>query len=869
MSFTESDFNALQAQLIEVTAAKFDAEQAARRLKLENDMLKKDHSAHGPAGAQNAAGAQNSPAGKSKVTSFMNNLGGGMVGNKKEVTHLQEENDALRKQLRTNEADQKTHHDAMMSNLTQLEASRRRLDHELEETRKQLLAATTNAPGQHTATVATQAASAAVERASKLQAEKAILQEKLDATQKLHGQEKAQLQADLEALRAEHAALEQRHQQSLLSPPSTEAAAAEATEATSANAQLVARLQAELAASAATTAALRAKLDASEASHRGLEAKLLDRHAEDELKIQLETAVGEKANLALQLTAATEQLATVQKQLAARSTETKTGPDYKRQYEQLQLQFTDYKKAAQASDAKLSETITNLQFQLSQSSSDSTKHMDALQFELEKATQELTDSRTQVKVGAEATQQVGSLASQVTSLQAKVTLLDGQLDEERKQTESLRTENAKVKGQLDELTKVADKRKALLDDMSRQKDDLVTKHNAEAEANQMEKIKAIAEAKSAFNRLSNDLEAKLKTANDELATANTTIQQLTEQKAALEQSLQDASANKAALEGQLQTARDTIATHEASLAQATVDAAAAAQAAAQAQTASDERIAALTAEIETSKASIEELNKAIEDRKAETVAAEKRNAVMLKDLKRQLLLEKKKSDKMEVDLKHNDTPSSSSGSHHGSFDQGSSGSARVSVELGRAKRDLSSEFDTASSQATQDMTRRLQALQSEKTVLAEKVKMLEDANGAMVDDVMRKSFIIRKHFIDRVDASPTGARKPLPTVAQIKKVGEAPDTPLKLQLALEEAQEAALKAQDNCESIKSELVRAQNELTAVRLSGSLPATPQKPPRPSEPGYGQHASVASAASAVENHTADSASTSSAAVDAPTP
>ncbi|XP_018414703.1 PREDICTED: GRIP1-associated protein 1 [Nanorana parkeri] len=256
-----------------------------------------------------------------------------------------------------------------------------------------------------------------------------------------------------------------------------------------------------------------------------------------------------------------------------------------------------------------------------------------------------------------------------------------------------------------------------------------------------------------------------------------------------------------------------------------------------------EQIKAFGKEKDSLNGTIEQLRQEVKDTADGQRILEKRGSAALKDLKRQLHLERKRADKLQERLQEILTNSktrtgledlvlaeisSPSRTQTGDSSSVSSFSYREMMKENTAPSSNKSNSGSPQSQPQRpaelsdeevsDLFQRLAEIQQEKWMLEEKVKHLEVSSASMAEDLCRKSEIIETYVMDsRIDVSTTHGqvdRSSLGSVLRdLVKPGDENlrEMNKKLQNMLEEQLTKNMHLQKDLEALSQEIVRLSKE----------------------------------------------------------
>ncbi|XP_074873513.1 GRIP1-associated protein 1 isoform X2 [Carettochelys insculpta] len=252
---------------------------------------------------------------------------------------------------------------------------------------------------------------------------------------------------------------------------------------------------------------------------------------------------------------------------------------------------------------------------------------------------------------------------------------------------------------------------------------------------------------------------------------------------------------------------------------------------------------------------ISQLRQEVKDTVDEQRILEKKGSTVLKDLKRQLQLERKRADKLQERLQDVLTNSktrtgieelglaeisSPSRGQTGDSSSISSFSYREIMKEGSGPGSTKSNTGSPQSQRPAELSdeevtelfQRLAETQQEKWLLEEKVKHLEVSSASMAEDLCRKSAIIETYVMDsRIDVS--AAHGPLErsslgsVLRDLVKPGDenVREMNKKLQNMLEEQLTKNMHLQKHLEVLSQEIVRLSKECTPLPLASPLEADP--------------------------------------------
>ncbi|XP_056396867.1 GRIP1-associated protein 1 isoform X1 [Hyla sarda] len=431
-----------------------------------------------------------------------------------------------------------------------------------------------------------------------------------------------------------------------------------------------------------------------------------------------------------------------------------------------------------------------------------------------------------------------------------------QLQEQKQEVQQLQQD-------LDEARKSADKRKGMLDEMAIEMQQEKARHKEEVGNIKLQHEKEVLGIRAKYekelrelheekNRGEEELRVQLR---DEKARCRELegLQQTTEE---LRLQIQSLEGTKGWFERRLKEAEETIERnqlqHEENLAKVRKEHSADLQV-------KDQELETLTEQIKASEKDKDGLNETIERLKQDIKDAadgqrilEKKGSSALKDLKRQLHLERKRADKLQERLQEILTNSktrtgledlvlaeisSPSRTQTGDSSSVSSFSYREIMKENATTSSNKSNNGSPQSQPQRpaelsdeemsDLFLRLAEIQQEKWLLEEKVKHLEVSSASMAEDLCRKSAIIEAYVMDsRIDVSAIHGqvdRSSLGSVLRdLVKPGDENlrEMNKKLQNMLEEQLTKNMHLQKDLEALSQEIVRLSKEC--------VPGSPQTP-----------------------------------------
>ncbi|XP_062890743.1 GRIP1-associated protein 1 isoform X1 [Mobula hypostoma] len=458
------------------------------------------------------------------------------------------------------------------------------------------------------------------------------------------------------------------------------------------------------------------------------------------------------------------------------------------------------------------------------------------------------------------TQEVNQLRDQVTSLtldiqqrQGEVEGLVAERDDLNSQLQGVTQANGllleqvqQLEQELEEARKSADKRKAMLDELAieiqqekgRHKEavgDLKLQHEKEVLAVRAKYERELRELYENKNHSEDELKAQLR----EEKARGRELESLQQAAEGLRQQLEAAEGAKGWFQRRLNEAEELVEQkqreHEENVKQLQEAHALELQAKEQETASVREELSRVEGERDGLGETIAKLRQEIKDTVDGQRILEKKGSSALKDLKRQLQLERKRADKLQERLQDiltntksrtgledlmlaeisspsrtqtGDSSSVSSFSYREAIKEGASGSkSNTGSPQSQRPADLSDD-------EISDLFQRLAEAQQEKWMLEEKVKHLEVSCSSMADDLCRKSSIIETYVMDsRIDVTMghgPGERSGLGSVLRdLVKPGDenVREMNKKLQNMLEEQLTKNMHLQKDLEVMSQELVR--------------------------------------------------------------
>lgn len=452
-------------------------------------------------------------------------------------------------------------------------------------------------------------------------------------------------------------------------------------------------------------------------------------------------------------------------------------------------------------------------------------------------------------------QQRDDLKTQLTEANRAHGRLLEQLQEQKQEIQQLQQD-------LDEARKSADKRKGMLDEMAIEMQQEKARHKEEVGNIKLQHEKEVLSIRAKYekelrelheekNRGEEDLRGQLR---DEKARCRELegLQQTTEE---LRLQINSLEGTKGWFERRLKEAEETVERnqlqHKEDFAKLQEEHSADLHVKQKELDSLIEQIKASEKVKESLNGTIEQLRQEVKDTTDGQRIVEKRGSAALKDLKRQLHLERKRADKLQERLQEILTNSktrtgledlvlaeisSPSRAQTGDSSSVSSFSYREMMKENTAPSSNKSNSGSPQSQPQRpaelsdeevsDLFQRLAEIQQEKWMLEEKVKHLEVSSASMAEDLCRKSEIIETYVMDsRIDVSTTHGqvdRSSLGSVLRdLVKPGDENlrEMNKKLQNMLEEQLTKNMHLQKDLEALSQEIVRLSKEcVTAAHES---------------------------------------------------
>ena len=388
-----------------------------------------------------------------------------------------------------------------------------------------------------------------------------------------------------------------------------------------------------------------------------------------------------------------------------------------------------------------------------------------------------------------------NLQDQLTESADKVGLLQGQIDGASMELDRLRGESSHAQ-------KLADSRKAMLDGQSienqKRIEELIGKLNEKSKASEL----VLSEHRNEVSNLETQIQELTEQLEDRISQERT-VKKLEGQRDELENKI-------SSLENGISQARDTFETEKVAL-----------------QTTHDGEIGALSEDVNKLTQIVDEKERFIlkfgqekEELKMSFKVGERRNLLMIKELKKQLSQEQKRCQKFQEQMNEMRQTSftESPGEDPESGSIGRNCDSSLSWNMSSSNLTLN---ETPLQEEHRELIDKLTTVQQQKWVLEEKCNHLEDSNSALNNDLLRKESIIKKYVVShKADLNPkinspssnkSVSRKLLNLV--IPDDDEYKDESFrKVQRALEEEMTKNIHLKENLETLTSEMEKLESRL---------------------------------------------------------
>ncbi|XP_041431060.1 GRIP1-associated protein 1 isoform X2 [Xenopus laevis] len=611
---------------------------------------------------------------------------------------------------------------------------------------------------------------------------------------------------------------------------------------------------------------------------QGLKLKL-ETHSEENrlLRVQIESLQGQMVNLQEEQSKTVEKLKKKHESYLQLQIEKEAlYNDSRTKIEELQQKKEEDMKSLTLRNQKLQQDMQAAQ----QSCMELREQLQSLKQEHERAlhgvqeqiqssrTQELTLLQEQnAALSLELQQQHHEMEATLAQKEDLKTQLQESLHANRRLLEQLQEkeqERGHLQQDLDEARKIADKRKAMLDEMaiemlqekSRHKDEvgnIKLQHEKEVLSIRAKYEKELRELHEEKNRGEEDLRGQLR---DEKARSRE-LEGLQQKSEELLLQIQSLEGTKGWFERRLKEAEENMEKdqmqHQEDLAKMKSEHSANLKL-------KDQEVGAITQKLEESakekvdlQETINQLRQELKDTADGQRILEKKGSLALKDLKRQLHLERKRAEKLQERLQEILTNSktrtgleelvlaelsSPSRAQTGDSSSISSFSYREIMKENATPSGNKSNTGSPQSQThrpaelsdeeVSDLFQRLAEIQQEKWLLEEKVKHLEVSSASMAEDLCRKSSIIEAYVMDsRIDVSALHGQMDRSSLGSVLRDLVKPgdenlrEMNKKLQNMLEEQLTKNMHLQKDLEALSQEIVRLSKECVPGQENESL------------------------------------------------
>ncbi|XP_020602153.1 GRIP1-associated protein 1-like [Orbicella faveolata] len=400
------------------------------------------------------------------------------------------------------------------------------------------------------------------------------------------------------------------------------------------------------------------------------------------------------------------------------------------------------------------------------------------------------------------------------------------------QISQLTAECDQLKDSLQEITKVAESRKNLVDELAIDKQTADTNHREQLDKLQEEHKKELSELREHLTG-EKKLRKEVEETQLKLAEAKAKVQSLESKSGWFERRLAETEDNlKAEKERSEKSLAELRAERESEL-----------------EALQEERdretevfqsqITALQDEMEEKGQEMDKLQQELKDKEVENRIAGKKGDQLVKDLKRQLKLERKRAEQLQQKLQEALTENRVKPAFDDLFSgkenqRRNSGDSSIPSQPSRSEVD-SPEFRPPSPTAstismlnddTTDLIERLADAQQDKWLLEEKVRHLEETGAALAEDLIQKSAIIQAYAMETKIGPIAESPKPSP-VASISSLKEKIRSPFakgkentrKIQLMLEETLTKNVQLQRDIDAMSKELQNfKQQEVNIPEIS---------------------------------------------------
>jgi len=426
------------------------------------------------------------------------------------------------------------------------------------------------------------------------------------------------------------------------------------------------------------------------------------------------------------------------------------------------------------------------------------------------------------------------LAMEVDELTAHLKEQNTAVDGWNEQISQLTAQCNQLKDSLQEINKVAESRKNLVDEMAIEKQTADTNHREQLDKLQEEHKKELSELREHLTG-EKKLRKEVEESQLKLAETKAKVQSLESKSGWFERRLAETEENlKEEKERSEKSLGELRAERENEL-----------------QSLQEERvretevfqsqITALQDEMEEKGQEMDKMRQELKDKEVESRIAGKKGDQLVKDLKRQLKLERKRAEQLQQKLQEaltenrvkpalDDLFSGRENQRRNSGDSTPSHPSRSEVD--------SPEFRPPSPTAstismlnddTTDLIERLADAQQDKWLLEEKVRHLEENGAALAEDLIQKSAIIQAYAMETKIGPIAESPKPSPgpSISSLKEKIRSPfakgkENTRKIQLMLEETLTKNVQLQQDMDAMSKELQKyKQQEVTTPEISEAV------------------------------------------------
>ncbi|CAH2317134.1 Hypothetical predicted protein [Pelobates cultripes] len=544
--------------------------------------------------------------------------------------------------------------------------------------------------------------------------------------------------------------------------------------------------------------------------------------------------------------------------------------DSRTKIEEIQQKKEEEMKSLQAKNQKMQQDLlatqqncTELKEQVLSVKQEHERALHGLQEEIQTSrTQELSLLREQsLALGSELHQVQGEREALLAQKEDLKTQLQESVRANSRLAEQLEEQSQDLKRlqqDLDEARKSADKRKAMLDEMAIKMQQENSCHKEEVGNVKLQHEKEVLSIRAKYEKELRELHEEKNRGEEALRT------QLRDEKArcreleGLQQTVEELRLQIQSLEGtkgwferRLKEAEETVekneVQHSGHIAEIRTKHCEELNLKLQELAAVAEKVEAFEKEKSDLLQTIDQLRQELKDTTDGQRILEKRGSAALKDLKRQLHLERKRADKLQERLQEILTNSKtrtgledlmlaeiSSPSKTQTGDSSSISSFSYREMMKETAPPSSNKSNTGSPQSQQqrpaelsdeevtDLFQRLAEIQQEKWLLEEKVKHLEVSSASMAEDLCRKSAIIETYVMDsRIDVSAAHGQLDRSSISSVLRDLVKPgdenlrEMNKKLQNMLEEQLTKNMHLQKDLEALSQEIVRLSKECVPI------------------------------------------------------